>query len=185
MSTAKAQFPEDIPLPLQSTDNLDKAYEYLWRWVTTGNKLHVDVDHIIVCPTNSLVNDHNERALDMFPERLLNFHSSTSIELVRPQPPQAQKAAQKLRHSAVTYFPIIEPINPELTSTYTPTGVPPHILELKIGVPVMLIRNVLLLIWSMAAMFILKSFKRNVPSISTVPTDTTPPQTFLLHQIDF
>ena len=35
------------------------------------------------------------------------------------------------------------------------------------------------------AMFVVKSFNRNVLCISTVPTDNTPPQTFLLHRIDF
>ena len=188
MSTAKGHFPEDIPLPLQSTANLDKAYEFLWRWISTGSKFHVDLDRIIVCPTNSLVNQHNERALEMFPGRLLHFRSSTSIEPVRRQQPQAQQqsqANQQQHHLAVTSSPTIEPINPELTYTYTPTGVPPHILELKIGVPVMVIRNVLHPHLVNGAMFVLKSFKRNVLSIATVPTDNTPPQTFLLHRIDF
>ena len=188
MSTAKGQFPEDIPLSLQSTANLDKAYEYLWRWITTGNKRHLDLERIIVCPTNSLVDEHNERALDMFPGRLLNFRSSTSIEPVRRQQPQAQQqsqANQQQHHLAVTSSPTIEPINPELTYTYTPTGVPPHILELKIVVPVMVIRNVLYPHLVNGSMFVFKSFMRNVLCISTVPTDNTPPQTFLLHQIDF
>ena len=185
MSTAKGQFPEDIPLPLQFTANLDKAYEYPWRWVTTGNKLHVDLDRIIVCPTNSLVNEHNERALDMFPGRLLNFRSSTSIELVRPQPPQAQQAHQQQQQLAVTPSPTIEPIDPELTYTYTPTGIPPPILELKIGVPVIVIQNVLHPHLVNGAMFVLKSFKRNFLCISTVPTDNPPSQTFLIHRIDF
>ena len=118
MGTAKGQFPEDIPLRLQSTANLDKAFGYLWRWLITSNKLHVDLDRIIVCPTNSLVNEHSERAPNMFPGRLLNFRSSTSIELVRPQPPQAQQADQQQQHLAVTSSPTIEPINPELTYTY-------------------------------------------------------------------
>ena len=121
----------------------------------------------------------------MFPGRLLNFRSSTSIELVRPQPAQSQQANQQQQHLAVTSSPTIEPISPELTYTYTPTGVPPYILELKIGVPVMVIRNVLHPHLVNGAMFFLKSFKRNVPCISTVPTDNTPPQTFLLHRIDF
>ena len=34
-------------------------------------------------------------------------------------------------------------ISPEMTYNYAPTAVPPHILDLKVGVPVMVIRNVL------------------------------------------
>ena len=188
MSTAKGHFPEDIPLPLQSTASLHKAYEFLWRWISTGRKFHVDLDRIIVCPTNSLVNQHNERALEMFSGRLLHFHSSRSIEPVRRQQPQAKQqsqANQQQHHLAVTSSPTIEPINPELTYTYTPTEVPPHILELKIGLPVMVIRNVLDPHLVNGAMFVLKSFKRNILSIATVPTDNSSPKTFLLHRIDF
>ena len=121
----------------------------------------------------------------MFPESLLSLCLSTSIELSRPQTPQAQQADQQQQHLAVTSSPTVEPINPELTYTYTPNGVPPHILELKIGVPVMVIRNVLHPYLVNGAMFVLKSFKRNVLCISTVRTDSTPPQTFPLHRIDF
>ena len=67
----------------------------------------------------------------MFPGTKMTFRSSTHIEKIR-------NSQSSQEHSA-------EIISLELIYNYAPTGVPLHLLQLKIGVPVMVIRNVLYL----------------------------------------
>ena len=64
---ATGRLPDESPLPLKSTGNMLQSYKFIWRWVDSGNKRDVDLDRILVCSTNRLVNEHNSRALEMFP----------------------------------------------------------------------------------------------------------------------
>lgn len=98
----------------------------------------------------------------------------------------SSSASKRGEHHVIVSFSLtIETINRKLTYTYTPTGVSPHILQFKIGIPVMVIRNVLHKHLVNGAMFVPKSFKQNFLCIATVPRDNTPLQTFMLHQIGF
>ena len=106
----------------------------------------------------------------MFPGTELTFRSSTRIE--------------KIRNSQSTQEHPAEIISPELTYNYAPTGVPPHLLKLKIGVPVMVIRNVLHPHLVNGKMFVVKKFTRKVLVITTRLDDGTA-LTEMLHRIDF
>jgi len=72
MDISKGIFPHTEPLPLNSTADHTTAYGFIWPWVSTGNSQDVDLEIILICATNSLVNEHNETALRMFPGPLLS-----------------------------------------------------------------------------------------------------------------
>ena len=76
-------------------------------------------------------------------------------------------------------------MSPELTYNFPPTGVPPHNLILKIGIPVMVIRNVLHPHLCNGKMYVVKKFSRRVIVLSTNLEDHSDAKRFLLHRIDF
>ena len=76
-------------------------------------------------------------------------------------------------------------MSPELTYNFAPTEVPPHNLILKIGVLVMIIRDVLHPNLVNGKMYVVKKFSRRVLVLSTHLEDHPDAQTFLLHRIDF
>ncbi len=85
-----------------------------------------------MAPVNSLVDEHQEKALSLFPGQfippLIVSCKVTRVRSNRATGPNGE---------------IDEAILPEMTHRFAPTGVAPHRLLLKIGVPVMIIRDVL------------------------------------------
>ena len=119
-----------------------------------------------------LVNEHNQRVLDAFSGSERVFRSATKIESIRGDDADSEGGMQEM-------------MSPELTYNFAPTGVPPHNLILKIGVPVMVIRNVLHPHLCNGKMYVVKKFSRRVIVLSTHLEDHPDAQTFLLHRIDF
>ena len=73
----------------------------------------------ILAPTNAVVDDLNIKLLDQLPGERLSYKSFDSV----------------LCSDDVVHYPI------EFLNSLTPAGLPPHNLHLKIGAPVMLLRN--------------------------------------------
>ena len=80
MQSGKVTIPIDRPLPF-----VDAAYNFLWRWLSTLDKRHVDLNPILICSTNMLVNEHNQRARDAFPgsERVFSVVQCTCVHRER------------------------------------------------------------------------------------------------------
>ena len=171
MDLAKGRYPEESCLPLNSTHILNESYKFIWRWVTTNNKRDVQPNRLIVCSTNACVDEHNENALRMFPGEKFISRSATRIE--------------KVRHVSLDDEHPSEVIVPEMTYNYAPTGVPPHMLQLKIGVPVMVIRNVLHPYLVNGAIFVVKKITRRVLHVAELGRDGDVVDTHMLHRIDF
>ena len=72
------------------------------------------------------MNEHNQRTLDPFPNSQRVFRSATKIESKRGDDADSEGGMQEI-------------MSPELTYNFATTGVPPHNLILKIGVPIMVI----------------------------------------------
>lgn len=66
-SVAKRKFDRQAKLPLMSTGVVEEAYKKIWRWYTSKNIEHVDLDRLILCPTNALVDEHNKQGISSFP----------------------------------------------------------------------------------------------------------------------
>ena len=67
MQAGKVTLPTDRPLPFASTADIVAEYNFLWRWPSSLDKRQVDLNRIIICSINKLVNEHNRRALDASP----------------------------------------------------------------------------------------------------------------------
>ena len=79
MQAEKSTLPTDSPLPFASTAGIHAAYNFLWRWPSILDKRHVDLNQILICSTNKLMNEHNQCAFDAFPGRERVFRSATKI----------------------------------------------------------------------------------------------------------
>ena len=83
MQAGIGKLPTDRPLPFASTADIDAENNFLWRWPSTLDKSHVDLNRILICSTNKLVNKHNQRELDAFPGSEGVFRSATKSESIR------------------------------------------------------------------------------------------------------
>jgi len=167
MDIAEEIFPQSEPLPLKSTSNYTTAYRFIWPCVSTGNSQDVDLDIILICARHSLVNEHNETALRIFPGPLPILRSATRIDKAR---------GSNTEHDI---------IQSEFTYKYAPTGIPSHELQLKKGVPILVIRNVLHPYLLNEATFVVKHVTRKLVYISTILKPVKSPQAFMLHRLDF
>lgn len=167
---ATGTFPRASKLPLTSTASRTSAYGWLWRWFTTARKEDVRLDRLILCSTNALVDEHNNEALDAFPGEKLNFYSATRVE---------HHASGSERQAN----PIREYVLPEMTHNFCPTGVPAHKLVLKIGAPLMVIRNVVHPKIVNGKLFVLKRSTTRALYVESVDGDER--ETFVLHRIKF
>jgi len=75
MDLSKGIFPRTDPLPPNSTAENTTGYGFIWPWVSAGISKDVDLDRILIRAANSLVNEHNETALIIFPVPLLMLRS--------------------------------------------------------------------------------------------------------------
>lgn len=76
-------------------------------------------------------------------------------------------------------------IQPDFIYNYTLTGSPPHKLELKKGVLVMVIRNILCPHLLNGECFIVVSISRITIRVADIDDDGNTKVTFLLHRINF
>ncbi|KAI0560144.1 ATP-dependent DNA helicase RRM3 [Gracilaria domingensis] len=158
-----------VSLPLMSTSKIQRAYRGLWNWVESQDMKEVRPDRLIVAPTNQLVDEHNQAALRIFPGRKYHLPSATTMEPMRS--PDGDRIQTVL--------------GPEVTYNYAPTGVPPHNLFLKVGVPVMVIRNVLHPHLVNGKMFVVTGVSRRCVGIAEMNSDGQLTQNHVLHRIDF
>ncbi|KAI0558600.1 ATP-dependent DNA helicase RRM3 [Gracilaria domingensis] len=158
-----------VSLPLMSTSKIQRAYRGLWNYVESQDTKNVRLDRLIVAPTNQLVDEHNQAALRIFPRRKYHLPSATMVEPMRS--PDGDRIQTFL--------------GPEVTYTYAPTGVPPHNLFLKVGVPVMFIRNVLHPHLVNGKMFVVIGVSRRCVRIIEMNSDGQLTQNHMLHRIDF
>lgn len=109
------------------------------------------IDRLLVVPTKELMDEHNDNALGLFPGRNHVMISGTTIVPIRRQNGSSEQ------HNNL--------IGPEMTYNYASTGVPKQKLKLRIGVPVMAIRNVVRPYLLNGKMFVLSEIKRRVLKI--------------------
>jgi ATP-dependent DNA helicase PIF1 len=76
-------------------------------------------DRAVLCPDNKMVDEINNHVLRRFPGDLETLLSADSV-------------ADESNHQSFT---------PEFLNSLTPSGCPPHALKLKVGCPIMLLRN--------------------------------------------
>lgn len=76
-------------------------------------------------------------------------------------------------------------IGPVITYDYSPTGVPKHKLGHKIGVPVMVIRNLLHPYALSGKMFVASGIERRILCISEIDEHGDTRRSFLFHKSDF
>ena len=169
LKLGKGTFPAQDRLPLLSTEKRKESYKHLWKWVSSKDPRDVRLNRLLVAPTNSLVDEHNYKALDMFPGDSFSLSSATRLE--------------KTRRTNNTESDGI--LLPEMTYNYCPTGVPPHNLILKKGVPVMVIRNVLHPHLVNGKIFIVTGHSRRCLFVKQIDSDGRTISRHALHRIDF
>jgi PIF1-like helicase len=130
LTIGNGTYNEHTPLPFRAYLQPHVAYNWLWRWMQTKNKLHVDVDRMLLASVNSKVDEHLEEALKLFPGHLITLTAITELDQVRSNPAVDNNGANP------------EAVLPEMAIHMAHTGVPLHKLRLKIGAPVMIIPNV-------------------------------------------
>jgi ATP-dependent DNA helicase PIF1 len=116
----RVTIPDDILLPSGATytDLINAVYPDIHGNIGNGDYL---VKRAILCPTNDNVRVINERMLDAFPGTRAEYLSADTLE-------DGDDEAQRLYPS-------------EFLNSLSPSGLPPHRLILKIGMPVILLRN--------------------------------------------
>ena len=166
----KGRFPQEEKLPLKSTGSPEEAYKFIWKWKRTLDRRDVTLDRLVMASTNNLVNEHNEKALESFPGQQFELLSATKVQPIRRQGSSGRSA------------PII---TPELTYSYAPTGVPPHKIQLKVGAPVMVIRNVRHPDLLNGKMFVVKRHITRLLEVVEVDENGAGRSSHMLHRIDF
>lgn len=127
-SIARSTISKNAPVHLRSIGGMQTAYQYLWKWITTRRKEDMDLSTMIIASKNQLVDKPSAGALYQFPGERFNLLSAKTVQSDRVQNPESE---------------ILSSIVPKFAYMYEPTGVPHYNLDLKIGVPVMNIRNVM------------------------------------------
>ena len=105
----------------------------------------------------------------MFPGDVFTLTSATSVQRIRDRRNTASDGV----------------VLPEMTYNYCPTGVPKHLLQLKKGVPVMIIRNVLHPHLVNGKIFIVRGYSRRCIFLSQIDDDGSVVSNHALHRIDF
>jgi hypothetical protein len=168
LTIGNGTYNEHTPLPFRATLRPHVAYNWLWRWMQTKNKLHVDVDTMLLASVNSKVDEHLEEALKLFPGQVITLAAITELDQVRSNP--------TVDHGANP-----EAVLPEMATHMAPTGVPLRKLRLKIGAPVMIIRNVCHPHLVNGRVLIVKRFTTRCIFLGLPGT----PHAFVIHRIDF
>jgi PIF1-like helicase len=169
LTIGNGTYNEHTPLPFRATLQPHVAYNWLWRWMQTKNKLHVDVDRMLLASVNSKVDEHLEEALKLFPGHLITLTAITELDQVRSNPAVDNNGANP------------EAVLPEMAIHMAPTGVPLHKLRLKIGAPVMIIRNVCHPQLVNGRVLIVKRFTTRCIFLGLPGTH----HAFIVHRIDF
>ena len=105
----------DVVFDVQSTDSVRVATDFLQPQLASGQ---VCLKSVFLASTNVLVNSHNQRLLNLFPGEIIELRSSDAPEGVG-----------------------IESLAVEYLNTENPPQFPPHNLVVKVGAPVVLLRN--------------------------------------------
>lgn len=90
----------------------------------------VDLQRMILCTANSLVDEHQKAALEAFSRSIFNLYSSKPVE-------PDSSFTESLKTSDFWY------VMPQMTYRSSPTVVPTYDVSVKRGAPVMVIGNIL------------------------------------------
>lgn len=112
------QLPNDIVLPSQSIDNL---IHFIYPDLSINSNPKYLVERAILAPKNDHVNTINATIMDQFPGEAVEYLSADEIE------EQSESEHQ---------YPI------EFLNSLTIGNLPPHKLKLKLGSPIILLRNI-------------------------------------------
>ena len=111
------RLPNDLILPSQ---NINDLINFVYsNFITNSNPQYL-VEYTILIPKNIDINNVNTIIMDQFPEEVVEYYSADIIE--EQTNPEHQ-------------YPI------EFLNSLTIGGLPPHKLSLKIGSPIILLRN--------------------------------------------
>lgn len=123
---AKIEVPEDL-LIKDSSDPIDDLINFVYPSITENfNKDNFFHERAILAPKNDVVQEINDRLLSLFPGDEREYLSSDSIS-------QSEMVNENLDESLCS---------PDILNGIKASGLPNHRLLLKVGVPVMLLRNI-------------------------------------------
>ncbi len=149
-----------LALPLESTPSVTRAYKWLWPWIESGDAADVSVNRLLVAPVNSLVDAHQAAALSQFPgEMLPPLIAACEVTKVRANPATGPNGENE------------ESIVPEML--------------LKIGVPVMIIRNVLFPHLVNGKVMVLRDYRTNLLVLEDIDERTGISTIYLVSRINF
>ncbi|KAL7606511.1 hypothetical protein Lser_V15G20604 [Lactuca serriola] len=118
--------PDDL-LIVDSTDPIGSLIEFVYPSIVENAKNPIYFqERAILAPKNEVVQEINERLLKLFPGAQQEYLSSDSLS-----------------HADFVHDNIDETLySPDVLNGLKPSGMPIHKLVLKVGVPVMLLRNI-------------------------------------------
>lgn len=114
------RLPESMVVPWQSEESINQLINEVFPNLSDHvNDAKYMVDRALVTPLNDDADMLNEKIISMFPGEEISFYSFDSVE-------------DDFRNL----------YQPEFLNSITAGGLPPHKLTLKIGAPIMLLRNI-------------------------------------------
>lgn len=118
------EIPQSLLLPLESR-NVDGLISFVYNLGFQPTNMHSYLsDRAILAPTNEVVSDINNRMIAQLTTSEMSYYSSDSID------------------DSATNHSTLESLYPtEFLNTISINGLPDHVLHLKVGVPIMLLRN--------------------------------------------
>ncbi|WVZ96161.1 hypothetical protein U9M48_041832, partial [Paspalum notatum var. saurae] len=123
-SNTYIRIPPSILLPIESR-NLEGLISFVYTsGCQTSNMTSYFCDRAILAPTNEVVSEINNKMIAQLTTNEMSYFSSDSID-----------------DSSANYSTLESLYPTEFLNTILINGLPDHILHLKIGVPIMLLRN--------------------------------------------
>ena len=120
------EIPEDL-LISQHSDHVSNLISFVYLSLLDNIHIpHYFQDRAILAPKNEVVQEINDRLLSMFPGEEIGYLSLDSVC-------QSEDVNEKVDESL---------ISPDILNGLKLSGIPNHRLVLKVGVPVMLLRNI-------------------------------------------
>lgn len=160
------------PLIFRSSRQPSDAFKVIRKWFPSKTYQHVYLKIIALCPKIKLVDEHHETVLGVFLGSVVNIYSSTTLE------PHA--SSQDRQDS-----PVWEYYVSGMAEKFCLTDVPPHYLNLKRGVPVMVFRNVLHPTLMVCTMLFMEAHTRRMVYVSVMGSNGNETNAYASHFITF
>lgn len=157
------------PLLFRSSGQHSEEYKSLWKYFNSKNNRYVDIKTMILGATNKFVNQHNEAALNAFPDSVVSLYSSTTVET-------NASTQDRQDHPAPVMLVLKRPTSSVLR-VYLPSS------EAQERSSVIVILSLLHPTLVNSEMFVLKAHTKGVvqiPYVDTHENDTVP---YALHRI--